>query len=60
MSGKLHLPIKKPQLSLCDMKTDYHSAYGSIIIGTREKIKPTVKIRGLIDTVKKLFKKFSL
>lgn len=60
LKEKLTIPIKKPISSLYDNVTDYHSAYGNVIKGLKENYNQPMKIKNILFSIKKLFKKFSI
>jgi actin-like ATPase involved in cell morphogenesis len=60
LKEKLTIPIKKPLSSLSDNATDYHSAYGNVIIGLKDNYNQPIKIKNILSSVKKLLKKFSI
>jgi cell division protein FtsA len=60
LKEKLVIPVKKPLTFLQDIQTDYHSAYGNIVLGIKKDYKQSIKIKGLLNYAKKFLRKFSL
>lgn len=60
LKNKLIMPIKKPISSLQDNVTDYHSAYGNIILGTKIHHQQKFKVKNILSFAKKILKKFSI
>ena len=56
----LVMPVKKPLSCLQDNITDYHAAYGNILLGMKEHEGGKIKLKNILPSLKKVLKKFSL
>lgn len=60
LKEKLVMPVKKPVSFLHDIDTDYHSAYGNILLGIKSQKQKPVKLKNILESSKRFIKKFSL
>ena len=57
---KITMPVKKSSVSISDSDSDYHSAYGNVLLGTRTTQKQKIKIKNIFNQTKNLIKKLAI